>query len=76
MEWKRKVLDKVDGKIKTLSNKKSSKFHKSIHQENNPLNILNNIHSQFFVTSVDKANGNVAFICQRFYALILIKELG
>ena len=25
---------------------------------------------------IDKANGNVAFICQRFYAIVLIEELG
>ena len=28
------------------------------------------------VLKVDDANGNIAFICQRFYGLFLIKELG
>ena len=40
-----------------------------------PLNILNNIHNEFAVTQIDIANGNVAFIFQRFYAFVLIKEL-
>lgn len=30
MEWKGKVIDSVDKKIKTLSSKTFSKFHKSI----------------------------------------------
>ena len=37
---------------------------------------MNGIHHQFIVTPTDKANGNVAIICQQFYALVLIKELG
>ena len=36
MEWKGKVIDKVDEKIKTLPRKASSKFHKSVLQQNNP----------------------------------------
>ena len=52
------------------------KFHNRILQQSNPLNTFNDIHSQFVVTPIDKANGNVALICQRFYALVLIKERG
>ena len=37
---------------------------------------MNEIPNQFVVTSVDKVNEDAAFICQRFYALVLIKELG
>ena len=55
MEWKGKVINKVDKKIKTLSNKTSSKFHKGVLQQNSPLNTLNDIHHQFVVTALDKA---------------------
>ena len=75
MEWKVKVIDKFDEKLKTLSYKTFLKFHKSVFQQNNPLYSLNGIQDQFVVTTVDKANGNVAFICQQFDALFLIKEL-
>ena len=37
--------------------------------------ILNNIDNEFAVTPIDKANENVLFICQLFYAFVLIKEL-
>ena len=36
---------------------------------------MNNIKSEFDVISIDEANGTVAFVCLRFYALVLIKEL-
>ena len=76
MEWERKVIDKVDKKIQILSNKISSKFRKSLLLQKNLLNTLNDIHNQFVVITIDKANENVAFICQRFYALVQLKELG
>ena len=25
---------------------------------------------------IDKASGNIAFVCKRFYAQVLVKELG
>ena len=62
--------------LKTLFNKTSSKFHTSVLHQNNPLNTLNDIYNQFAVTLIDKAIGKVAFICRRFYALVLRKELG
>ena len=58
------------------SSKASSKFYKSVLHQNNPLSALNDIPNQFVVPSIDKANGNVALICQPFYPLVLIKELG
>ena len=79
MERKGKIINKVDEKIKPLSNKTSSKFYKSFLQQNNTLNTLNDIHNQFGVSQIDpigKANGNVAFICKKIYALVLTKEPG
>ena len=73
MEWKDKVIDKLDVKIKILSNKTSSKFHKSVLPQKNLLSTLNDIRNKFAVTPVDKDNENIAIVGQRFYALVLIK---
>ena len=43
-EYKGKVVHKVDVKINNLSNKTSSKFHKSVPQQVNPLDTLNDNH--------------------------------
>ena len=37
---------------------------------------LQDLHNNFVINTIDKANGNAAVICKRFYALALIKELG
>ena len=58
-----------------MYNKTFSKFCKSLLQQVYPLNTLSDIHNQFVVTPIDKASGDVDFICQQFYALFLIKEL-
>ena len=45
MERKGKIINKVDEKIKPLPNKTSSKFYKSLLQQNNTLYTLNDIHN-------------------------------
>ena len=76
MKWKGKVIDKVYEKTKTLFKKTYLNYHKSLLRKSNPLNTLNDIHIYFVVTQIDKANGNVAFICQQFCALVLMKKLA
>ena len=37
---------------------------------------LHDIHSKFVVVPIDKAISNVALVCKRFYASVIVKELG
>ena len=37
---------------------------------------LSLLHKNFVLAPIDKASGNVAVICKRFYAEVLVKELG
>ena len=39
-------------------------------------NSLKYLHSKFVIAPIDKASNNVSFICKRFYAHILVNELG
>ena len=39
-------------------------------------NSLEQIHDQFVVTPIDKATGNVAFICKHFYIEALGEDFG
>lgn len=45
-------------------------------QQTEPLDCFNNIHHGFGVTTIDKANSNIWFICQLFYGFVFIKKLG
>ena len=39
-------------------------------------NALHNIHNDFVVVPIDKATGNIALVCKRFYASVITRELG
>ena len=39
-------------------------------------NALDNIHKDFVAVSIDKATGNIAIVCIRFYASVITRELG
>ena len=38
--------------------------------------VLYNIHKDFVVVSIDNSTGNIAFVCKRFYASVITRELG
>ena len=37
---------------------------------------LDIIHKDFVVVSIDKATGNIALVCKRFYASVVTRKLG
>ena len=37
---------------------------------------MENVHKDFVAVPIDKATGNIALICKRFYASVIAKELG
>ena len=37
---------------------------------------LDDIHKDYVVVPIDKATGNIAVVCKRFYATVIAKELG
>ena len=39
-------------------------------------NALDNIHEDFVVVPLEKATGNFAFVCKRFYVSVITRELG
>ena len=39
-------------------------------------NALDNTHKDFVVFPIDKATGNIALVCKRFYASVITRELG
>ena len=78
MNRKGKIIkvNKVDEKLKTLSNKTFSKFRKSLLQQNNSLNTLDDTHNQLLPPQQINLIGNIGFICQQLYALVVKKDLG
>ena len=76
-EWKNKIFELVDKRIETIKgtglyNQPSINSLKETHIKSS----LKQLQNDYILTPIDKANGNIAFICKRFYALTLLKELG
>ena len=75
-KWKYKVISKVAEKNKKVFNNISVKYYKKVLQQKDPLHTLNILYNELVVIPVDKTNDKVGFISQRYYALVLLKELG
>ena len=58
-----------------MTNKFYINKHKDCLSSQDVTNALDNIHKDFVVVSTDKATGNIALVCQRFYASVITREL-
>ena len=74
------MSDKIKTKISSLKEhrKNKDKFepNKQVLKTAQCLSALEDLHSRFVVVPIDKASSNIAFVCKRFYAQVLISELG
>ena len=74
--WLAKVKDLIDKKIETL--KITTKVY-NVHEilkDPEVKSDLKSLQENYVFTPIDKATGNISLICKRFYAQVLIKELG
>ena len=74
--WKNKILELVDGRIRTLKSRNVPSATKQILQDQEVLQSLSELHSKFVIVPIDKAANNVAIICKRFYIQKLLNEVG
>ena len=76
LPWLHKVTELIDNRIEYL------KAHTRYNTISEKLKVpsvtrsLKHLHNKFIIAPIDKATGNISFICKRFYAEVLIKELG
>ena len=74
--WKHAIFDILDSRISLLNNSLKIKQCNSTFEKKNIKCCLKDLHAKYVITPIDKATSNVAFICKRFYAQILVNELG
>ena len=73
--WKNLVLDRINKRISSCSYKGKQSSH-SVLKDENALACLTDLQSKYVMVPIDKAANNIAFICKRYYATVLLKELG
>ena len=59
-----------------LTNKLCTIKHRDCLPSLDVKNILDNIHKDFVVIPIDKATGNIALVCKRFYGSVITRQLG
>ena len=59
-----------------LTNKSYTNKHMDCLSSPNVKKALDNIHEDFVVVPIDKATGNIALVCIRFYASVITREFG
>ena len=74
--WKIEVIHAIDQRIEQIVPTLNLDPLTETLQDPNCKEYLSYLHSQYVIAPIDKATGNVALICKRFYAEVLIKELG
>ena len=73
--WRKEVMNLVDERINVL---KAQRFEqpKETLSHFSSRKCLKNLQSNFVLAPIDKETGNISFICKRFYAKVLLTELG
>ena len=74
LEWTNNVKVKTDERISHLTHKLYTNKHRDCLSSPDVTNALDNVHKDFVVVPIDKATGNIAFGCKRFYAPLLLLE--
>ena len=75
-EWIITVKNNINDRIIALNNTFHQHNHFDTLSSPNVKQALLKIHEKFVVVPIDKATGNVSLICKRFYASVIVKELG
>ena len=75
-DWVNSVMELVDNRIAVLQCQEKRWSMSPALKDLDCVNALQQLHSNYVIAPIDKATGNVAVICKRFYAMVLFKELG
>ena len=75
-EWKNLVLQKVDQKINQLRSRIRVQRTKQVLREPDVIDYIEELHKNFVVVPIDKASNNLAVVCKKYYAEVILKEIG
>ena len=76
LNGKNEIIASIDYQINKYKKKFNHKKPKSILNDITVKEALENPQHNFPVALIDKAANNLSFICKKFYATTLLKELG
>ena len=74
--WKIEVLKAVDDKIEEVVPRLKLDVVSEVLKDPDCRRSLSDLQKRFVIAPIDKATGNISLICKRFYAEVLVNELG
>ena len=74
-DWKEMIASKIKDRVSALANNKKRHIQ-SIFKDANAKKCLSDLQARYVIVPIDKAANNVAFICKRYYASVILQELG
>ena len=74
-DWKHTLLEISDKRIQDIVNKSNFESLKPLLKQKSIRDSLKALHKRFVICPIDKAASNVLFVCNRFYASILLKDI-
>ena len=76
LEWTNNFKVKIGERMGHLTDKLYTNNHMYCLSSPDVKNALDNVHKDFVIVPIDKATGNIALVCKRFYASVITRELG
>ena len=73
--WMEKIKEVIDKRIWKLS-KLNTSTNTNIKITRQLKTAISDLHKDFVISTVDKASSNFAFICKKFFLLVILEELG
>ena len=74
--WKNSIIEVLDAKILHLKQTVKPINIKQVLKDPDVKIALEELHHNFVIVPIDKAANNVAFVCKRYYAMVLLTEMG
>ena len=75
-DWVNTISQSVDNKIELLENRLEIIEHHSLFKNITSKKCLEELQHNYIMVPIDKAANNIAFVCKRYYAIIILNELG
>ena len=76
LEWCESTMVCVDAKIESVAGRIKLSSSRKVLSDPETVRHLKYLQEKYVMVPIDKAANNVAFVCKRYYAKVLLKEMG
>ena len=75
-EWRVKCLENIKNRLQNFFYQRKKGANKEVLESSDVIKYLENFHSMFVITSIDKTTSNIGVVCKKFYIKNILEECG